>query len=129
MGSPACEFAVCMFVSVRERDRDRRDTESWLMGAGEEFGSRCVRLGAVKTAIPVREITKRSQVPHLLILTLSQCCSADVISTTDSGMSTSNGWYGRSRSPAFPRPPFQRESPLPILRNLSPSVYEEVGVG
>lgn len=23
MGSPACEFAVCMFVSVRERDRDR----------------------------------------------------------------------------------------------------------
>ena len=115
MGSPACEFAVCMFVSVRERETEteRRDTESWLMGAGEEFGSRCVRLGAVKTAIPVREITKRSQGPHLLILTLSRCCSADVISTTDSGMSASNGWYGRSRSPASPRPPFQGESPLP----------------
>lgn len=49
MGNPAC---VCVHVCVREKQRERQDTERWLMGAGEESGSRCVRLCCCKNSHP-----------------------------------------------------------------------------
>lgn len=89
MGNPA---RVCVHVCVREKQRERQDTEWWLIGAGEESGSRCVRLCCCKNSHPCKGNHGAISSSPSVDLTLSQCCSADVISTTDSGMSTLNGW-------------------------------------
>ena len=55
---------VCVCVREREKQRERQDTESWLMGAGEESGSRCVRLWCCKNSHPC----EGNHGAHLLIL-------------------------------------------------------------
>ena len=61
MGSPACEFAVCMFVCVCEKERNRERGKIQRVGwwvQVRNLGAGVWGFGAVKTAIPVREITE-----------------------------------------------------------------------